>query len=124
MGKDIRECRMSEENTEFLLLDIEYGSGFDNYLEREGYAHGPERALMLALLFDAVQLLLAGRTLNRTTDTLAFREAQSWLMSDDHDYVFSFRNVCEALGINSAYLRLGILNAFHTRQFRQMRKRD
>lgn len=115
---------LGDNNTEFLLIDFEYGSGFDNFIEREGYARGPERALMLALLFDAVQLLLSERSATRTGETLAFREARSWLMSDDHEYVFSFQNVCEALGINPAYLRLGILGAFNARQFRQMRKRD
>jgi len=115
---------MLELNTEFLFLNLEEPTVFEHFTEATGFAQGPERALMSAVLFDAIQLLLAGRNLRRAEEASAFRETQVWFLSQDRDYVFSFENVCEALGINPEYLRLGIINAFKNRHFRQMRKRD
>jgi hypothetical protein len=37
-----------------------------------------------------------------------FREAKSWIWDDDTDFVFSFRTICELLGIDPAYLRRGL----------------
>ncbi|NMC61561.1 MAG: hypothetical protein GYA55_00180 [SAR324 cluster bacterium] len=115
---------MLELNTEFLFLNLEDSEPFEYFSEATGFAEGPERALMSAVLFDAIQLLLAGRSFRRAEEAAAFRETQVWFLSHDREYVFSFENVCEALGINPEYLRLGIINAFKNRHFKQMRKRD
>ena len=111
---------MLQANTEFLSLELEG----DGAYEQVGYAQGPERALLSALLFDAIQLFLAGRSPRSFADVSAFRETQAWIISHDREYVFSFENVCEALGIDPDYLRLGLINAFNSRRFRQMRKRE
>src|SRR5262245_56190641 len=34
-----------------------------------------------------------------------FLDAQAWITTDDHDWVFSFANCCAALGIEPSYLR-------------------
>ena len=115
---------LSGENTEFLFVDGDFNGGYEDCLEHSGYAQGPERALLAAILFDAVQVLLAGRSLTRASDTAALRETQAWLLSSDREYVFSFENVCEGLGLNPEYLRLGIINACNARRFRHLRKRD
>lgn len=77
----------------------------------EGYAHGPERALLSALLFDGVQACISYFIAATPNERDNFKEAHSWVMDNDTDYAFSFICVCEALGINPEYLRLGLINA-------------
>ncbi len=77
-----------------------------------GYATGAERALLSALLFDGLQSYvryLSAETLSERSD---YSEAYRWVhKADEEDYVFSFESVCDALGINPEYLRLGLANA-------------
>lgn len=76
-----------------------------------GYASGPERALLSALLFDGVQSCISYFIATTPDQRSQFREAYNWVMENDSDYAFSFVCVCEALGINPEYLRLGLVNA-------------
>ena len=65
------------------------------------------RALMLALLEDAIACF-QGRFFKpfRTNDKL-FQEAEEWIHSNDEG-VFSFINVCESLGLDPEALRKGL----------------
>jgi len=65
------------------------------------------RALMLALLEDAIACF-QGRFFkpSRTNDKL-FQEAEEWIHSNDDD-VFSFNNICETLGLHPGQLRKGL----------------
>lgn len=82
----------------------------------KGYATGPERALMLAMLFDAVQGYICYSQLpeNRKASS-PYREAYYWVHSSAKDYIFSFTSVCEALGLNPSYLTLGLLNIVNSK---------
>jgi hypothetical protein len=99
--------------------DVTYGftNGFANSVVNDlldnstGYANGPERALLSALLFDGVQSCISYFIASTEDERSQFREAYNWVMENDTDYAFSFVCVCEALGINAEYLRLGLLNA-------------
>lgn len=88
-----------------------------------GYATGPERALMSALLFDGVQSYMNHICSTESADRSKNREAYLWVHNRDNDYVFSFENVCEALGIDPEYLRLGIANACNSLSFEWKRSR-
>ena len=65
------------------------------------------RALMLAVLEDAIACF-QGRFFkpSRTNDKL-FQEAEEWIHSNDDD-VFSFNNICETLGLHPGQLRKGL----------------
>jgi hypothetical protein len=78
---------------------------------KAGYAEGPERALLSALLFDGVQSCVSYLIASNPDERSEYREAYNWVMDTDTDYAFSFMCVCEALGINPEYLRLGLINA-------------
>lgn len=78
---------------------------------RAGYADGPERNLLAALLFDGIQSYVNYLLAKTEADRSRFREAYRWVQSRESDYTFSFVRVCEALGICPEYLRLGIINA-------------
>ena len=75
-----------------------------------GYARGPERALLAALLFDGVQAFLNYVAASSEGVKAKYREAYNWITRRGDDYIFDFESVCEALGIDSNYLRLGLIN--------------
>src|SRR5205814_10147137 len=69
---------------------------------------GP-RALMLAVLEDAVRCIENGRWQRRFGARRLAAEAEVWVRSDRADWPFSFLNVCEALGIDVDALRSRLL---------------
>src|SRR5262249_51412017 len=64
-----------------------------------------EKALLLAILEDAVRCLAAR---NGSRSRLV-REAAAWVRADDPRWPFSFRNVCEHLGFDAQRLRSVLL---------------
>jgi hypothetical protein len=73
-----------------------------------GYARGPERSLLEALLFDGIQGCLGYVLASSQKAKKRYLEAYRWVFENTEDYVFSFENVCEALGFNPEYIRAGI----------------
>ncbi len=69
----------------------------------------PERALMLALLQDAVVSFQGYVGAQDRRRRKLYLEAEEWLMSEDSHYLFSFENVCSELGLDPSYLRQGLL---------------
>ena len=72
---------------------------------------GGERRLMAAILSDGVEAYIAHSTAPQARAFGAARgrsDAQEWVETVDESYVFSFDNVCESLGIDPHYLRLGL----------------
>ena len=68
----------------------------------------PEKKLMLAVLQGAVECFKEYAEHDRL-----FKEAEEWIFEDDHDWPFSFINICQAVDMNPKYLRKGLL---HLRQ--------
>jgi hypothetical protein len=69
----------------------------------------PEKRLLLAVLEEAVAtvqryVLDEGRRARRL-----YREAEEWILCDDTSWPCTFRNVCDALGIDPMYLRRGVM---------------
>jgi len=96
----------------------------DEILESErGYARGPERALLSALLFDGIQSYMSYACAHSSACKERYREAYSWVHSPGTEYVFSFESVCDALGIEPEYLRLGLANACNSQTFEWKRQR-
>ncbi len=65
----------------------------------------PERRLLIAILSDAVDCYrknLNGRTARARR---LCREAEHWMLDDDRNWVFSFRNICDALGVDAEAMR-------------------
>lgn len=70
----------------------------------------PERRLMLAVLLDAVECFQKHAPVHHapsrpTKPNHLFTDAASWIFEDDADSLFSFINICEAVGMNPQYLR-------------------
>lgn len=77
----------------------------------EGFARGPERALLSALLFDGIQAYVNYVLAPTKKIRNRYSEAYHWVMYSKNDYPFSFVPVCDALGINPEYLKFGLANA-------------
>ena len=89
----------------------------------KGYARGPERALLSALLFDGVQSYLMYATSARGAGRTKYREAYNWIENRSREYIFAFDSVCEALGIDPEYLRCGLMNVMTSRSNEWKRSR-
>jgi hypothetical protein len=68
----------------------------------------PGKRLMLAVLQDAVLCYQDNVLAEETKKKALFREAEIWIMEESKDWIFSFENVCEALGLNPRYVRAGL----------------
>lgn len=70
----------------------------------------PERALMLAVLEDAVACYAGKLKAPRENPKILRRQAAFWLSCEDWDSPFSFNNVCEALALDPTAIRERILS--------------
>ena len=74
------------------------------HLRMVGHDQG-EKRLMLAVLEDALFILLAATRVPGQCRRRRYRETLGWVLSDDQDWPFSFTRVCEALDVDAARLR-------------------
>ena len=84
--------------------DVVLPSQFDNSNNRG--IGGGERKLMAALLSDGIEAYIS----HATSIEASYRRSEvcDWVETKDPAYVFSFDCVCECLGIDPDYLRLGL----------------
>ncbi|HTM07009.1 MAG TPA: hypothetical protein VL754_01335 [Verrucomicrobiae bacterium] len=88
------------ENTDFLRQDAslpaQYWKTFAKHSEL-----APEKRLLVAVLEEAVKsyrtLMLGGGR--------RFAEVNEWIFSDDNQHAFSFRNICDVLGLSPSRVR-------------------
>jgi hypothetical protein len=76
----------------------------------------PERSLMLAVLQDAITCLEKYREFGSGENKILFDEAKDWVLSDDWDWLFSFNNICDAVGLDVGCLRAGLKPMTERRQ--------
>jgi hypothetical protein len=87
-----------------ILIDCQFQSTY-----RRRFHLDPERVLMLAVLQDAVVCFQENLTASCKRKQVMHVEAEEWILSENKSYLFSFENVCEALGYDAAYMRAGLL---------------
>ncbi len=71
---------------------------------------GPERALMYAVLKDGIRSFYKNVGATRRKYVKICAEAEAWLTEDCWDYPFSFRVICDTLGIDGDCLRERLLS--------------
>jgi len=69
----------------------------------------PEKRLILAVLEDAIDCFQDNVFAGSSKGRKLFKETEEWVMEQGGDWMFSFRNVCEVLGLNPEYVRRGLL---------------
>jgi hypothetical protein len=81
----------------------------------------PEQLLMLAVLEDAVLCFQDHLTATQPRKQALYRDAEEWMLHGDKSYFFSFDNICDSIGIDSAYLRRGLMR-WKERALREMNR--
>jgi hypothetical protein len=66
----------------------------------------PEKALLTAILDDAVHEYRKYLRKRDANGKKRFREAEDWIMHGSNDWILSFDNVCDFLGLNAENVRL------------------
>jgi len=69
----------------------------------------PERALALAVLWEAVLDLGKYRFAPRRRQQRLYWEAYEWVTADDHSWPFSFLNLCDTIGLTPGPVRQRLL---------------
>lgn len=69
----------------------------------------PERELMMAVLEEALADYQRCWKICDKKAMERFADAQAWILESNSEWIFSFVNCCEALGIEPDYLRQGLL---------------
>ena len=84
----------------------------------------PEKALLMAILEDAIHCYRKFRAARDRARRERFREAEQWIMEEGDERLFSYHNVCELLGLDPQYIRRGVreLNANPTEPERAHRR--
>jgi hypothetical protein len=73
----------------------------------------PELRLMAAVLEDAISCLSIDFGSATARQRKQLEEARQWFAAEDEsEWIFSFKNICEALGFDPPYLRRGLIQSF------------
>ncbi len=89
---------------EYLTPDLTLPEQY--YMRHQGDdGMGPERALMYAVLKDAIRSFYKNVGATRRKYKKVLLEAETWLSEDSWDYPFSFLVICETLNIDAVCLR-------------------
>ena len=86
-----------------VLIPTQY---LDTY--RRHFHLEPERTLMLAVLQDAVVCFQENLAATCKKKQSLYFDAEKWIFNSDQSYLFSFDNVCDALGYDTSYMRQGL----------------
>jgi hypothetical protein len=76
---------------------------------------GQEQRLLLAVLEDAVRCFQTYLFAKKPHERQLFDKAEEWINSTEADWLFSFENICELLGLQSSALR-GALHKWKIKQ--------
>jgi hypothetical protein len=69
----------------------------------------PEKRLMVAVFEDAIACFQKYALAHEGKGLEIFRETEEWIVQEESEWLFSFDNVCEALGLEPQYVRGGLM---------------
>lgn len=98
---------MKEKILSLLGSDAAVQEQYCDTLRRSEYLE-PEKALLLAVLQDAIASYQKYCSARDRVGKDRFNEAEQWIMREGDDWIFTFDNVCELLGLDPQYVRRGI----------------
>jgi len=97
---------ITTENTGDILVKPQYLDTF----RRSGHLE-PEKSLLAAFLEDAVQEYRKYNGAHDPKSKTRFNEVEEWFKRRDKEWIFSFENVCELLGLDPEYIRRRLFEA-------------
>lgn len=68
----------------------------------------PEQQLVVAVLEDGINTFQDNCGAQHPRKRRLFEEAEAWIFTDEHDWIFSFSTVCSLLNLDPNYLRRGL----------------
>jgi hypothetical protein len=80
-----------------------------------------EQRLMLAILKEALDSFFKHLRAADGRGKAIYQEVEGWIREKDNDWIFSFENVCESVGINASYLRAGLCRRMESEPARRPR---
>jgi hypothetical protein len=89
---------MAENNFTTMTGDTSMVQQYLDTLRRSEHIE-PEKSLLAAILEDAVQEYRKYSRAHDANGKKRFREAEEWIMRGGNDWIFSFDNVCDLLGL-------------------------
>lgn len=80
---------------------------------RARHGHAPEKRLMIAVLQDAINCIEKYRFATDRRGRQHLDEVTEWLLADETRWPFSFRGICDVLGLDAPVVRhhLGVTPA-------------
>src|SRR5713226_6041344 len=87
--------------------NIALDSGFVESFKKD--TREGEEGLMLAVLEDAIEYFQMYVLAEDKKGKELFHEAEEWILEKNSDWIFSFENICEVLGLDPNNMRLGLL---------------
>ena len=114
--------RNPEALADLFAPDIILPEQFVEGARSDSYVSG-EKALMLAVLEDAIRCFQEYFRTTRARPRMLSRQAERWIRTRDWNWPFSFNNVCEALGIDPDCMRDTLLRMKYDRLMDERRPR-
>jgi hypothetical protein len=102
-----REAKMEQKIFATIANDAGARESYFDTFRRSEYLE-PEKALLLALLEDAIHCYRKFAAARNRSGRQQFREAEAWLMGGGDGWVFAYENVCALLGLDPEYVRRGV----------------
>lgn len=106
-GTSPRSAAVEEKAMTIFQPDILIGAQYET-TQRRRFHLEPERVLMLAVLQDAVLCFQEHVAATCKRKQMLHRDAEEWISGTDRSYLFSFENICDALGYDAEYMRHGL----------------
>jgi hypothetical protein len=110
MAEPVQDRAQAEEGLNDLfepdvLLPVQYFAA----LKRKKYSCGEHR-LLIAIMQDAIECFQKHIHARDSKRRQLYMDAELWVTDQSDDGPFSFDNVCDLLGMNPDYLRVGLLD--------------
>lgn len=111
---------MTTEALPIRLSDARMAEEYVEQLRRRSYEEG-EKKLMLAVLQEALNNYVKYLPAKDPVGRRQFEDVEHWFLSEDEEWLFSFRNICESIGMDPTYLRTGLdrLRETHGRRWQR-----
>lgn len=98
---------MDEKSLSLFGIDADAQQRYFDTLRRAEYLE-PEKALLLAVLEDAIHCYRKFANARDRAGQERFREIEQWLLGGGNEWIFAFNTVCELLGLDPDYVRRGL----------------
>jgi hypothetical protein len=108
LNSSLSPAKMAEIAESIFQPDVLANHEYLDTYRRKSHLEG-EKDLIFAVLEDAIRCYRAYAFARSPMSRRLYRDAEKWLWRNDWQWTFSFRNICEVLGLDPFCLRRGLL---------------